>query len=103
MRHWFEQRAQVSEGRSHGDQPAVEKGGPGDQKGRLIGRTKAGMNTKLHGLAYADGRPIRFFVTAGQVGDWTGTAALLGSLPIVERLRSDRGHDADWFREVANE
>lgn len=43
--------------------------------GRLIGRTKGGMNTKLH--AVADGRPIRFFMTAGQVSDYTGAAALL--------------------------
>ena len=43
----------------HGLEPAVEKGGPDDQKGRLIGRTKGGMNTKLHAVTDADGRPIR--------------------------------------------
>ena len=36
-------RRDLFEGASHGDQPAVEKGGPGDQRGRLIGRTKGGM------------------------------------------------------------
>ena len=50
-----------------------------DQRGRLIGRTKGGMNTTLHAVTDADGRPIRFFMTAGQVGDYTGAAALLGS------------------------
>lgn len=47
----------------------------------MIGRTKGGMNTKLHAVTDAEGRPIRFFMTAGQVSDYTGAAALLGSLP----------------------
>ena len=39
-------------------------------------------------------------MTAGKVSDYTGAAALLGSLPGVEWLIADRGHDADWFREA---
>ena len=39
-------------------------------------------------------------MTAGQVSDDTGTAALLGSLPAAEWLIADRGYDADWFREA---
>ena len=42
------------------------------------------MNTKLHAVTDADGRPIRFFMTAGQVSDYTGAAALLGGLPKAE-------------------
>ena len=56
------------------------------------------MNTKLHAVTDAHGRPIRFFLTAGQVSDYTGAAALLGGLPSAEWLLADRGHDADWFR-----
>ncbi|WP_090757120.1 IS5 family transposase [Paracoccus chinensis] len=73
------------------------KKGGGD---RLIGRTKGGMNTKLHAVTDADGRPIRFFMSAGQVSDYTGAAALLESLPSAEWLLADRGYDADWFRET---
>ncbi len=58
------------------------------------------MNTKLHAVTDAEGRPIRFFMTAGQVSDYTGAAALLGSLPKAEWLLADRGYDADWFREA---
>ena len=58
------------------------------------------MNTKLHAVADADGRPIRLFMTAGQVSDYTGAAALLGSLPKAEWLLGDRGYDADWFRDA---
>jgi len=43
--------------------------------GRLIGRTKGGMNTKLHAVADANGRPLSYFTTDGQVSDYTGAAA----------------------------
>ncbi|PIL19191.1 hypothetical protein P775_15880 [Puniceibacterium antarcticum] len=39
------------------------------------------MNTKLHAVTDAKGRPIRFFMSAEQVSDYTGAAALLSSLP----------------------
>ncbi|MGR3373256.1 MAG: IS5 family transposase [Pseudooceanicola nanhaiensis] len=71
-----------------------EKGG----RDRLIGRTKGGMNTKLHAVSDSIGRPIRFFITAGQVSDYTGARALLGSLPQANWLLGDRGYDADWLR-----
>ena len=56
------------------------------------------MNTKLHAVTDADGRPIRFFMSAGQVSDYTGAAALLEGLPSAEWLLADRGYDANWFR-----
>jgi transposase len=56
------------------------------------------MNIKLHAVTDAHGPPIRLFMTAGQVSDYTGTAALLDSLPKAEWLLADRGYDADWFR-----
>jgi transposase len=58
------------------------------------------MNAKLHAVTNADGRQIRFFMTGGQVSDYTGAAAHRGSLPSAEWLLADRGHDADWFREA---
>lgn len=39
-------------------------------------------------------------MTAGQVSDYTGAAALLGSLSKAEWLLADRRYDADWFRKV---
>jgi transposase len=74
----------------------VKKGG----LGRLIGRTKGGMNTKLHAVTDANGRPLSFFMTAGQVSDYTGAAALLDDLPKAQWLLGDRGYDADWFRDA---
>jgi len=58
------------------------------------------MSTKLHAICDSLGRPISFFVTAGQVSDYIGAAALLSSLPQVDWLLGDRGYDADWFRDA---
>ena len=58
------------------------------------------MNTKLHAVADAQGRPIRMFLTAGPVSDYTGAAAMLSSLPKAEWMLADRGYDADWFRDA---
>ena len=58
------------------------------------------MNTKRHAVTDADGRSIRFFMTAGQISDHTGAATLLGSLPRAEWLLADRGCDGDWFRDA---
>ncbi|WP_157063745.1 IS5 family transposase [Phaeobacter sp. 11ANDIMAR09] len=74
----------------------LKKGGGG----RLIGLTKGGMNTKLHAITDTIGRPVRLFITAGQVSDYTGAAALMNGLPKAEWLLADRGYDADWFRET---
>ncbi len=58
------------------------------------------MNTKLHAVADANGRPLSFFLTAGPVSDYTGAAALLDELPKAQWLLGDRGYDADWFRDA---
>ncbi len=93
-------RRHLPQGAPHGLEPAVQKGGPGSQPGRLIGRTKGGLNTKLHAVTDADGRPLRLFLSAGQVSDYTGALALLDTLPRADWLLADRGYDADWFREA---
>ncbi|WP_268870857.1 IS5 family transposase [Actibacterium mucosum] len=86
----------LPESSPHRDQHGREKGG----RGRLIGRTKGGMNTKLHAICDSQGRPLNLFATAGQVSDYIGARVLLSSLPDVDWLLGDRGHDADWFREA---
>lgn len=37
-------------------------------------------------------------LTAGQVSDYKGAAALLPELPAAKELLADRGYDANWFR-----
>jgi transposase len=58
------------------------------------------LSTRLHAFTDAKGRPLKFFMTAGQVSDYTGAAALLSSLPGAKWMIADRGCDADWFREA---
>ncbi|MBB6122301.1 hypothetical protein FHS92_000008 [Sphingobium subterraneum] len=45
------------------------------------------MNTKLHAVTDANGRPKSFFMTAAQVSGYTGAAAFLDNSP---------GHDGYW-------
>jgi transposase len=58
------------------------------------------MNTKLHAVTDASGRPLSFFMTAGQNSDYIGAGALLDDLPKAQWLLADRGYDADWFRDA---
>ncbi|MGH1415311.1 MAG: IS5 family transposase [Pelagimonas sp.] len=69
-----------------------KKGG----RGCLIGRTKGGMNSKLHAVTDTAGRPLRMFLTAGQRSAYIGARALLKGLPDVKHILVDRGDDADW-------
>ena len=90
--HSKEQIAPSNRGSKHFP-PESKKGG----RGRLIGQTKGGMNTKRHAVTEGNGRPVRFFITAGQISDYTGAAALMHGRPEADWLLADRGYDADWF------
>ena len=106
-------RRGLPEGALHGLQPAGEfggqentpedcfpdEGGPDGRRGRLIGRRKGGLNTKRHAVSDASGRPLQLFMTAGQVSDHTGAAALPSGLPTADWQIADRGYDEAWFRE----
>ena len=39
-------------------------------------------------------------MTADQVSDYTGAAALLDDLPKAQWMVGDRGYDADWYRDA---
>ena len=56
------------------------------------------MNSKLHTVTDALGRPVRMFLSAGQTSDYIGARALLNQLPKAKHLLADRGYDADWYR-----
>lgn len=61
------------------------------------------MNTKLHAVTDANGRPLSFFMTAAQVSNYIGAAAQLDELPKAQWLLADRGYDADWFEDALQE
>lgn len=47
-------------------------GGFGAQRGWLIGRTKGGVNSKLHVVANARGWPVQMFLSTNQTSDYVG-------------------------------
>ena len=62
-------RRDAPQGASDGGQPA--------QKGvvpRRIGRTKGGLNSKLHAVCDGQGRPLVMLLSEGQMSDYKGAA-----------------------------
>ena len=57
----------------------------------------------MRAVTDAHGRPIKGFMSAGQVSDYTDAAALPSSQPEAEWLLAGRGYDADWYREALQE
>ncbi len=58
------------------------------------------MNSKLHAVTDAAGRPLRMFLTAGQRSDYIGARALLDALPPAEHLLADRGYGTRRLRPI---
>ncbi len=65
---------------------------------RRIGRTKGGLNSKLHAACDGTGRPIIFHLTEGQMSDHKGAAIIYPRLPTADMLIGDKGYDSDAFR-----
>ncbi|NCP15408.1 MAG: IS5 family transposase [Sphingomonadales bacterium] len=65
---------------------------------RRIGRTKGGLNSKLHAVCDGLGRPLVMLLSEGQMSDFKGAALMLDALPKARALLGDKGYDADWFR-----
>ena len=86
-------RCHPSESASHCCQ-SVKKG----PVPRRIGRTKGGLNSKLHAVCDGQGRPLIMLLSEGQMSDYKGAALMLDALPRAKALLGDRGYDADWFR-----
>jgi len=65
---------------------------------RRIGRTKGGLNSKLHAVCDGHGRPLVMLLSEGQMSDYKGAALMLPAMPKAKQLLADKGYDADWFR-----
>ncbi|WP_408737231.1 IS5 family transposase [Acetobacter senegalensis] len=74
---------------------ATGKGGPQNQ---ALGRSRGGLTTKIHMLADALGRPLRFIITGGQVHDATQASALLEG-QAASAVIADKAYDSNGFRE----
>ncbi|WP_404400331.1 IS5 family transposase [Pelagibacterium halotolerans] len=67
---------------------------------RRIGRTKGGLNSKLHAVCDAEGRPLILLLSEGQMSDHKGARLLLDVLPSADSLLGDKGYDSNWFRQA---
>ncbi len=85
-------RRDPSQGPPNGSQPAQKGAAP-----RCIGRTKGGLNSKLHAVCDETGKPVHLLLTTGHASDYTDARCLLPSRSNVTHLIADRGYDADWF------
>ncbi|WP_249212880.1 IS5 family transposase [Acetobacter thailandicus] len=66
---------------------------------RHIGRTKGGLNSKLHAMCDGQGRPVCLHLTAGQVSDFKGADVLLADLPAeTKEVIGDRNYDSNIIR-----
>lgn len=93
-------RAGSADDRCHASQGTSDGGKPA-KKGtlrRCIGRTRGGLNSKLHAVCDGRGRPLIMLLTEGQMSDFKGAALMLDALPKTKVLLADQGYDADWFR-----
>ena len=79
-------RRHASEGASHRREPF--KKGPVP---RRIGRTKGGLNSKLHAVCDSRGRPLAMLLSEGQMSDYKGAALMLPALPKAKQLLADKG------------
>src|SRR5450631_2557007 len=70
---------------------------------RRIGRTKGGLNSKLHAVCDGRGRPLIMLLSEGQTSDFKGAASMLAALPRARERLADKGYDADWFRRALAE
>ena len=64
-----------------------------------MGRTKGGLNSKLHIVCDGHGRPVLLLLTEEQVSDYKSAALLQHLLPDICTFLADGGYDASWLRE----
>ena len=77
----------------HGANPA------GGQAAQAIGRTKGGLNAKLHAVVDGRGRAVALLLTAGQVSDVKMAPQLLAPFPQVI-IVADKAYDSSALYEL---
>ena len=63
-----------------------------------MGRSRAGLTTKIHALVDAEGRPIVLKLTEGQAHDGRSAEDMLGRIGEGQILLADRAYDSDALR-----
>lgn len=91
---------QYPDDRQH-DRSCSSAGGFGKRgaKDQALGRSRGGLITKIQMLADAQGRPLRFIVTPGQIGDITQAPALLEGRA-GRAVLADKAYDSNALRAI---
>jgi transposase len=74
----------------------------GGQEHQAMGRTKGGLNTKLHAVVDGRGRPVALLLGAGQEADIARARETMGEIS-CRQLVGDKGYDSDAFRQWLRE
>jgi transposase len=64
-----------------------------------MGRSRGGLTTKIHTLADAQGRPLRFLLTGGEAHDSTTAAELLAGR-VTTGVIADKAYDNNALRDL---
>lgn len=87
-------RRDAPQSASYGGEPAQKGAVP-----RRIGRTKGGLNSKLHAVCNAKGKPLILLLSEGQASDYKGADQIIPALPPGTKTAiGDRGYDSDKIR-----
>ena len=68
-----------------------------------IGKSVAGHTSKIHLAVEANGLPIHFEITGGQVHDCKAAPEFIAKLPSSKYLMADRGYDSESLRQQIRE
>ena len=66
---------------------------------QAIGKSRAGLTTKIHLATDAYGLPINFQITGGEIHDCTAACDLIEKLPVSEAVVADNGYDSEPIRQ----
>lgn len=68
---------------------------------RAIGQSRGGRTTKIHIATDANGLPIDFKITGGEVHDSQVAEQLIGEIGQADYLIADKGYDSEKIRTLA--
>jgi transposase len=66
-----------------------------------MGRSRAGLTSKIHAIVDAEGRPINLCLTGGQVADCSQAESLMACIKEGGTLLADKAYDTDAIRKTA--
>jgi transposase len=73
----------------------------GGQASQAMGRTKGGLNTKIHVVVNAKAQPITIALSAGNEADISVAPELTLCIPSTSTLIADKAYDSFEFRQAA--